>query len=49
MVCNQCKKAGHIKQCCRVNLKEAKAIMARENGEFEQPRWEQCLSIEVID
>lgn len=43
---NWCGKSWHIKQ---VNLTEARANVAHETREFEQPKWKQCLFIEVID
>ncbi|KAA8540328.1 hypothetical protein F0562_024753 [Nyssa sinensis] len=47
VVCNRCGKSGHIKQNCRVNLTGAN--VAHETSEFEQLKWEQCLSIEAVD
>ncbi|KAA8521602.1 hypothetical protein F0562_012275 [Nyssa sinensis] len=47
VVCNRCGKSNHIKQNFRVNL--TRANVAHETGEFEQLKWEQCLSIEAID
>ena len=47
VVCNRCGKSSHIKQNCCVNLTGAN--VAHETSEFEQLKWEQCLSIEAVD
>ncbi|XP_073158632.1 uncharacterized protein [Henckelia pumila] len=47
VVCDRCGKPGHIEQNCRVNI--AGANFAQESSESEQHKWEQCLSIEVVD
>ena len=47
VVCNRCGKSSHIKQNFRVNLTGVN--VAHETSEFEQLKWEQCLSIEAVD
>lgn len=45
--CNHCEKSRHIKPYCHVTLKGAN--VAHETTEFEQFKWEHCLSIKVVD
>ena len=47
VVCNRCGKSGHIKQNCRVILPRSNVV--HETSEFEQLKWEQCLSVEAVD
>ena len=49
MVCNRCGKSYHIKKNYRVNITEAEVNIAYKDSGAEQLKWEQCLSIEVID
>ena len=47
VVHNHCGKSCHIKQNCPVIL--PRANNAHETSEFEQLKWEHCLSIEAVD
>ncbi|GMI96773.1 hypothetical protein HRI_003346600 [Hibiscus trionum] len=49
VVCDRCGKPGHIKANCRVKMQEEAVNVVLDNNEFQQPNWEQCLSIEVFD
>ena len=48
-MCDRCGKSGHIKSNCRVKLEKTKANVVHESNDVQQPNWENCLSIEVID
>ena len=47
VVCNRCGKSGHIKQNYRVILSRSNVV--HETSEFEQLKWELCLSVEAVD
>ncbi|KAF5201926.1 hypothetical protein FRX31_008487 [Thalictrum thalictroides] len=49
VTCSRCDKSNHIKKFCRVKLHDDEANTAHEVEKFDEPKWEQCFSIEVID
>ncbi|KAG6424918.1 hypothetical protein SASPL_115341 [Salvia splendens] len=44
--CERCGKTNHIQRNCRTDFAKEKANVAYEHDEYEQPKWDQCLSIE---
>ena len=49
IVCKRCDKPGHIKPDCHVKLVESEDNAAHEAKEANAPKWEKCLSVEVIN
>ncbi|KAG8472627.1 hypothetical protein CXB51_034316 [Gossypium anomalum] len=49
IVCDRYEKSGHIMANCRAKMQEKEANVVHDSSEFQQPTWEQCLSIEVLD
>ncbi|KAL0294543.1 UNVERIFIED_CONTAM: Retrovirus-related Pol polyprotein from transposon RE2 [Sesamum radiatum] len=49
LVCDRCGKSGHIKANYQVKMQETEANVAHDRNDSQQPTWEACLSIEVLD
>lgn len=49
VICERCGKPGHIKSNCRVKLQEKVASLSHVDSASQEPSWESCLSIHVID
>nr|DAD25144.1 TPA_asm: hypothetical protein HUJ06_026608 [Nelumbo nucifera] len=49
IICKRCGKPGHIKPNCRVKLTASDVNVAHEAKDVNEPKWDNCLSIEVIN
>ena len=49
VTCSRSGKSGHIKKFCHLKLRDEDTNTAYEVEEFDDIKWEQCFSIEVID
>ena len=49
VTCSRCGKSGHIKKFCCVKLLDEDTNTTYEVEEYDDIKWEQCFSIEVID
>lgn len=49
LICTRCGKPGHIKKNCRVKLDAEDANVVHDSKVADEPNWEQCFSIEVLN
>ena len=49
IMCKRCGKPRLIKPNCHVKLVESKVNIAHEAKEVDEPKWEKCISVKVIN